>query len=184
VKKHVVELYHATIGAVTADLQKEIRAALLPIVYINTDLWTSKVSGDRYIGKTVVLRLVRIFFIDSHGILQTMLLAVKLFRPDPSLGKVTGRVVLLWLIQVLAQNGLRKSNIAGGAVTDAGADVRTGVGDAFDREWCGPHMANRATIDGTGMSPTKAASKNPRCRELLELCKKVVEFVNRSSSFK
>lgn len=126
---------------------------------------------------------VRIFFIDSKCILQTMLLAVKLFRPDPSLGKVTGSVVLLWLIQVLAQNGLRKSNIAG-AVTDAGADVRTGVGDAFDREWCGPHMANRATIDGTGMSPTKAASKNPRCRELLELCKKVVEFVNRSSSFK
>lgn len=51
VKKHVVELYHATIRAVTTELLKEIRAALLPIVYTNTDLWTSKVSGDKYIGE-------------------------------------------------------------------------------------------------------------------------------------
>ena len=90
---------------------------------------------------------------------------------------------MLWVRQVLAQNGLHEKDIAG-AVTDAGGDVRTGVGKAFDREWCIPHMSNRATIDGNGMSQTKEASKNLLCRCYLEVCKKVVEMVNRSASFK
>eukprot|EP00904_Undaria_pinnatifida_P011834 jgi/Undpi1/7781/HiC_scaffold_23.g10254.m1 len=176
IKRHVVELYAATPRVVTINLRKEISAALLPIVYINTDLWTSKVSGDKYIG-------LSIFYMDAKGIVQTMLLAVKHFRPAPSLGKVTGQVVMLWVRQVLAQNGLHEKDIAG-AVTDAGSDVRTGVGEAFDREWCIPHMSNRATIDGTGMSQTKETPKNLLCRCLLELCKKVVEMANRSASFK
>lgn len=120
---------------------------------------------------------------NAKGIVQTMLLAVKHFRPDPSLGKVTGKVVMLWVRQVLAQNGVDEKDVVG-AVTDAGGDVRTGVGEAFDREWCIPHMSNRATIDGTGMSQSRDASKNLICRDLLDLCKKVVEMANRSASFK
>ena len=126
---------------------------------------------------------VRIFYTDAKGIVQTMLLAVKHFRPAPSLGKVTGQVVMLSVRHVLAQNGLHEKDIAG-AVTDAGGDVRTWVGEAFDREWFIPHISNRATIDGTGMSQTKEASKNLLCRCLLELCKKVVEMAIRSASFK
>ena len=68
--------------------------------------------------------------------------------------------------------------------TDAGGDVRTGVGKAFDREWCIPHMSNRATIDGTGISLPKEASKNLPRRCFLELCRKVVEVANRSASSK
>ena len=120
---------------------------------------------------------VRIFYMDAKGIVQTMLLDVKHFRTAPSLGKVTGQVVMLWVRQVLAQNGLHEKDIAG-AVNDPGGDVRTGVGETFDREWCIPHMSNRATIDGTGMSQTKEASKNLLCRCLLELCKKVIEMAN------
>ena len=49
--RHVVELYAATARVATINLRKEISAALLPIVYINTGLRTSKVPGDKYIGE-------------------------------------------------------------------------------------------------------------------------------------
>lgn len=117
---------------------------------------------------------------DDKMILRTHLLAVKLFRPAPSLGKITGSVVMKWIRQVLAQHGIRDKDIAG-AVTDAGADVKTGVGLAFPREWCGPHMLNRVTIDGTGMANTSAASKNPAGRNTLGMCKGVIEHFNRST---
>ena len=94
---------------------------------------------------------------DCNGILRTYLLAVKLFRPDPSLGKITGEVVMKWARQVFADHGIAETDIAG-AVTDAGADVSTGVGKAFPREWCGPHMINRALIEGTGTSPSAAGA--------------------------
>lgn len=123
---------------------------------------------------------VRVFFMAAGMILMTHLLAVKLFRPDPSLGKITGTVVMKWIRQVLAQHGLREKDIAG-AVTDAGADVSTGVGRAFQREWCSPHMLNRVTVDGTGMSNSRRDSKNPECRDLLEASKKVIERFNRST---
>ena len=89
---------------------------------------------------------------DRNITLRTHLLAVKLFRPDPSLGKITGEVVMKWLRQVLAQHGARE-NIAG-AVTDAGSDISTGVGRHFKPEWCFPPILNRVTIDGTGMVTT------------------------------
>ncbi|CAM9362719.1 unnamed protein product, partial [Sphacelaria rigidula] len=67
-----------------------------------------------------------------------------------------------------------------GAVTDAGSDVRSGVVSAWSWEWCFAHLLNRATIDATGMSPAKDPSKNPQCRELLELIKGMVEHFNKS----
>lgn len=115
--------------------------------------------------------------------LQTHLLAVKLFRPYPSLGKITGKVVMKWLRQVLAQHGLRLEDIAG-AVTDAGCDVRNGVAAQFSWEWCISHLGNRATIDGTGKAQTLKGSKNIPGRELLEEVGKIVEHFNKSSADK
>lgn len=66
-------------------------------------------------------------------ILRTHLLVVKLFRPDPSLGKIAGQVVMKCLRQVLAQHGAREKNIAG-ALTDAETDISSGVGNYFKRE--------------------------------------------------
>ncbi|CAN0339225.1 unnamed protein product [Laminaria digitata] len=88
-----------------------------------------------------------------------------------------------WVRQVLAQHGAREKNIAG-AVTDAGSDISTGVGKHFKREWCTPHMLDRATMDGTGMSNSRSTSKNPETRDLLDLLKKVAEHFNRSTGSK
>ncbi|CAM9762552.1 unnamed protein product, partial [Sphacelaria rigidula] len=108
------------------------------------------------------------------------LLALKLFRPHRSFDKHGGDVVFKWIIQVLAQHGIRQEDIAG-AVTDAGSDVRSGVVSAWFREWCFAHLLNRATIDATGMSPAKDRSKHPQCRELLDLIKGMVEHFNKSA---
>ena len=126
---------------------------------------------------------LRVFYMDENMILRTYLLAVKLFAPASALGPVTGQVVMKWVVQVLAQTGLRPSNFAG-AVSDAGSDVSTGVGRYFPREWCFPHMLNRATIDGTGMANASRLSKNTHCRTLLEDAKKVIEHFNRSTRSK
>jgi len=124
-----------------------------------------------------------VFFLEKNMIVKTHLLAVKLFRPHRSIEKHTGGVVLKWIQQVLAQHGVRERDIAG-AVTDSGADVRRGVASAYPWEWCTAHLLNRATIDGTGMSPTKSTSKNLGCRDLVESIKRVVEHFNKSATNK
>ncbi|CAN0307318.1 unnamed protein product, partial [Ectocarpus sp. 13 AM-2016] len=107
-------------------------------------------------------------------------LAVKLFQPCSALGPTTGTVVVKWVVQVLAQHGLRPSDFAG-VVSDAGSDVSSGVGRSFSREWCLTHMLNSATIDGTGMANTTRLSKNLDYRALLEDAKNVIQHFNRSS---
>ncbi|CAM9198236.1 unnamed protein product [Hapterophycus canaliculatus] len=169
-----VELYAATTQKFNTTLLKDVRRALNKILFLNCDLWTSKVSGEKFIGEYSV------FYMDEKMIMRTFLLAMKLFRPGVILGKVTGGVLMKWCRQVLAQHGLRPTDFAG-AVSDAGSDVSAGVGKEFCREWCIPHMLNRATIDGTGMANKRASSKNTECRDLLEDAKKIIEHFNRSS---
>ena len=52
----IVELYPATTKNFNATLKAEIRDALIPSVFINRDLWQSRVSGEKYIGESVCLR--------------------------------------------------------------------------------------------------------------------------------
>ncbi len=108
---------------------------------------------------------------------ETHLLAVKPFRPHPSLGSITGEVVLKWVLQVAAQHGIGTDDVIG-AVTDSGGDVGMGVATRWPWEWCLAHLLNRATIDGTGMSLSKEASKNRDCRELLTVITGIVEHFN------
>lgn len=124
---------------------------------------------------------VRATMLDDKMVVRTHLLAVKLFRPDPSFGGITGEVVLKWVRQVLVQHHIGDEDVIG-AVTGSGADVRRGVGGVWPWEGCLAHLLNGATIDGTGMSRAKERSKNLLCRELLELIEETVEYFDKSSS--
>ena len=126
----------------------------------------------------------RISYLNADMHFKTHLLAIKLFRPHPNLGrKVTGELVLKWVCKVLQQFGLRMEHIAG-AVADAGTDIKGALGKACKWEWCLPHLLNRVTVDATGMSMDKKKSKNPLCRELIDSVKKVVEHFNQSDASK
>lgn len=127
---------------------------------------------------------MRIFYLDKDFNLRTHLLAVKLFHPAPELGKsVTGDIVMKWVKQVLRQFQIGNEDIAG-AVTGAGADVRSGVGSTFEWEWCIPHLLNRVAADGSGMALTKKQSQNSECRALVEEVKRVHEDFNMSTASK
>ena len=51
VKKMIIEMYDATVKRFHASMQKMVRIADVPIGYVNADLWTSKVSGYKYLGE-------------------------------------------------------------------------------------------------------------------------------------
>lgn len=49
----IIEMYQATTRAHNAKMQPLIRNALIASVYVLTDLWTSEVTGDKFIGELV-----------------------------------------------------------------------------------------------------------------------------------
>ena len=50
VKKMMIEMNHVTTREFNTEMQKVIRNAVIPIVHFNVDLWTSRVSGLKFIG--------------------------------------------------------------------------------------------------------------------------------------
>ena len=50
VKHVIVEIYNATKNAVMKDLASDIKKAPIPLASLNVDLWTSKISSDKYLG--------------------------------------------------------------------------------------------------------------------------------------
>lgn len=53
----MVELNAAATKKFNAALQTSARNALIPSVFINCDLWQSKVSGEKFIGESWCVRL-------------------------------------------------------------------------------------------------------------------------------
>lgn len=51
IKKMIVEMYAATTERFNKQILKDVHRALVPILYMNCDLSTSKVSQDKYIGE-------------------------------------------------------------------------------------------------------------------------------------
>ncbi|CAN0496752.1 unnamed protein product [Laminaria digitata] len=46
----MIEMYHVTTREFNTEMQKVNRNAVIPIVHFNVDLWTSRVSGLKFIG--------------------------------------------------------------------------------------------------------------------------------------
>ena len=119
-------------------------------------------------------KAVRATMLDDQMAVKTYLLAVEQFRQYPSSRRITSEEVSKWVGKVLAQHDIGDEDVIG-TVTDARADVRCLVGGIEPWEECLAHLLNSATMDGTGMSEVMEGSKNPLCRELLELVEKTVE---------
>lgn len=56
IKRMMVELYAATTKRFNTALQTAVRNALIAILFMNCDLWQSKVSGEKFIGESATLR--------------------------------------------------------------------------------------------------------------------------------
>lgn len=62
VKHTLVEIYHATLGTFRKDLQAIVKAAPLPVLHANVDVWKSKISGESFIGTSGSIRVFRSCF--------------------------------------------------------------------------------------------------------------------------
>lgn len=51
VKHVVIEMYAATLDKFKSNMLEAVHAALLPIIYVNVDLWKSKFSGEKFLGE-------------------------------------------------------------------------------------------------------------------------------------
>lgn len=119
----------------------------------------------------------------EDGAIMTQLLAVKQFSPGKEVSdERAGECVRLWSDQVLEEWGFGWKHVLG-VVTDSDSDVKFAFGNTpgLLREWCIPHLLNRAIIDGFGLSLSPAKSTNPQCRELCGDMKKDIEHLRKSS---
>lgn len=119
-------------------------------------------------------------------VLMTQLLAVKEYSPGKEVSdERAGECVRLWAGQVLEEWGFGWEYVLG-AVTDSGSDVKFAFVNTpgLHREWCIPHLLNRAIIEAFGLSLTPATSKNPDSRQLMSDMRKDVEHMSKSDKDK
>ncbi|CAN0350280.1 unnamed protein product [Ascophyllum nodosum] len=143
VKHYLVEVYKATVSSFSHRLQSAVAGAGGPALHANFDLWTSQTSNEKYIG-------LRLFWCTTKFVLDSALIAVKLFQPAAELSESTqlSDVLLIWVEEVLKEFGLSTSNLFG-TVTDAGSDVKRLCLEVLSSEWewCFPHMLNCALVE-------------------------------------
>lgn len=177
-KRIMLEMYIAVRQSLCSALQDAKRAAGgRACFHLNVDLWTSKVSGEKYMG-------LRLFYIDANFNYSSSLLAVTPFNPSSALRADEVRlsnILLKWVRGVLEEFHLSLSDLVS-ATTDGGSDIRR-LGTQLlgcPWEWCIPHFLNCALVDAFGTSLDPAKSKNALARAVIVRAKKVVEHVNKS----
>lgn len=114
--------------------------------------------------------------------MKSFLLAVRQYKPGEHCSSVeAGRLVQLWAEHALQEFGLDWTMVAG-ATTDSGSEVKFAFMDipGVLREWCIPHMLNRAIIDAFGLSLDPKKSKNPDARKPILEVRRIVEHINKS----
>lgn len=98
---------------------------------------------------------LRLFWCTSKFVLDSALIAVKLFQPAAELSEnmQLSDVLLVWVEEVLREFGLSPSDVFS-TVTDAGSDVKRLCLKvlASEWEWCFPHMLNCALVEVTEQS--------------------------------
>ena len=55
VERVIIELYNDISKRHSAAIVKVIRDAVINVLYLNVDIWTSKVSGKKFIGESCCL---------------------------------------------------------------------------------------------------------------------------------
>ncbi|CAM9220072.1 unnamed protein product, partial [Hapterophycus canaliculatus] len=180
IKHCVSELYTSTISKLSHALRNAIAGVEGPVLHANFDLWTSKKSDEKYIG-------LRLFWCTTKFVVDSALVAVKLFRPSAEL---TGSEQLsdslsIWAEEVLKELGVETRHLFS-TVTDAESDVKRLCLKALgsEWEWCFPHMLNCALVEGFGTTASRAACKNADARRIIDAVKRAVEELNESSLVK
>jgi hypothetical protein len=122
------------------------KRAVLAFLHLNADLWTSKVSHQKFLG-------VRVFW-KSGPELKTALLAVTLYAPPKGQDKAASEWLLEYVLAVLKWYGVEPSHV-NGATSDAGSDCKK-VFHKLARKhgwmwlWCFPHTMHCVLVFPSG----------------------------------
>lgn len=120
--------------------------------------------------------LTRDFCAKSH------LLAVKQYAPEKKLDdSATGRMMKVWVGQVLEEFGLQWSMVLG-AVADNSPQISAAFQNLSGvlRESCIPLMLVHVIVDGFGLSPPPGKSKNESARDITIDVSNILKRVNQS----
>lgn len=115
IRSTVGEIFLVAASTVRQGIKSAIDMSLLPPFHLNADLWTSKVTGEKFLG-------VRVFW-KIGKVLKTALLAVTAYNPPKVEGKEASEWLLEYIVQVLQWYGIRAVDVSG-ATSDAGPDCK------------------------------------------------------------
>jgi hypothetical protein len=145
------------------------KRAVLAFVHLNADLWTSKVSHQKFLG-------VRIFW-KSGPELKTALLAVTSYAPPKVADKAASEWLLEYVLAVLKWYGVEPSHVKG-ATSDAGSDCKKAFHKLAQEHgwmwlWCFPHAMHCALVECLGTQLDRRKTSNPEARQLIDKVRRV-----------
>lgn len=132
---------------------------------------------------------LRLTWIDDDWVRHSRLIACRHYNPSSQLRDEVRASELLadYVKSCLAEFNLNVQDIYA-VVTDSGSDVKRCAthSSCLNKpwEWCGPHLLNRALIDGVGYSEKKDDSNNLSGRELIMQMRNVISKIKKSTTLK
>jgi hypothetical protein len=105
IRSTVGEIFLVAASNVKKAIKSAIDVALLPPFHINADLWTSKVTGEKFLG-------VRVFW-KVGKVLKSALLAVTAYNPPKIEDKGASEWLLEYILAVLRWYGVRAADVSG-----------------------------------------------------------------------
>ena len=115
IRSTIGEIFLVAASNVKEAFKSAIDIALLPPFNINADLWTSKVTGEKFLGLRVFWKIGRD--------LKSVLLAVTAYNPPKVDEKGASAWLLEYIVAVLTWYGIGAAHVSG-ATSDDGPDCK------------------------------------------------------------
>ena len=144
----------------SADLKHTIRTVLthvvLSVFHLNTDLWTSKVSHQKFLG-------VRIFWKTTEQ-MKTELLAVTWYAPPKVEGKQASNWLMEYVLEVMKWYGVEPRQV-NHATSDAGSDCKKAFNVLVTQHgstwfWYFPHVIHCVLVECLGTQKDRSKTTN------------------------
>ncbi|EGZ13140.1 hypothetical protein PHYSODRAFT_334925 [Phytophthora sojae] len=146
---------------------RDNRLGLIKCLTMDVDFWTPKHGGEKYLG-------LRIYFVDSHFRLRTVLLGTRHFLPmygerDQGFAALLSGGFVVFCLTLACPRATSSAPPLTAAPTLNG----------LKWEWCIPHMVNAATKMACGLA---RKSHNPEMSELLNKLSQTVYGTSTNST--
>ena len=117
VKRLILEIYIATGTRSAYALAMSVRECPFPVLHLNLDLWTCRITHEKYIE-------IRRFSVEVSWEMRSLLLAVSGFRPAPTMSSSRiSEPLKLWCEKIFNNFTIDRNKLCS-STSDAGPDVK------------------------------------------------------------